>query len=117
VARRLAGDEKACGVRTAIEDLMLLARRHLDPCAGLQDEAVLLHFDSQLSLKDVEKLSGSEVKMPNLTRAGWHQLFDDAEIGCPDEVPAVAAFSPLVVLSGLRADDLSHRRIAPVAAD
>ena len=85
----------------------------LDTCAGLKDEAVLLHFNGQLSFKNVEELAGTEVKVSNLTRAGWHELFNDAEIGCPDEMPAVARISlrttPLVVLSGLRADDLSHR--------
>jgi hypothetical protein len=98
---------------------VLLAGRDFNTCAGLQDEAVLLHFNGQLSFKNVEELAGTEVKMPNLTRAGWHELFDDAEIGCPDEMPAVARVSlrttPLIVFGGLLTDDQTHREIVPVA--
>lgn len=118
VARWLACDEDAGGGRTAIEDLMLLAGRDLDTCASLQDEVALLHFNGQFSFKNVEELAGSDVTVSNLTCARWHEFFNDAEIGCSDEMPAVAAFSPLVVFGGLRADNLSHRedRCALVAS-
>lgn len=97
---------------------MLLAGRDLYTCAGLKDEAVPLHVNGQLSFKNIEELAGTEVEVPDFACAGWHELFDDAEVGCPDEMPAVAVVSlratPSVVLGrlwadDLRADDLSHR--------
>jgi hypothetical protein len=98
---------------------MRLAGKDLDTCAGLQDEAVLLHFNGQLSFKNVEELAGTEVEVSNLTCAGWQELFNNTEIGCPNEMPAVARVSlratPLVVLGSLMADDLTHREVVPVA--
>ena len=78
----------------------------------MKDEAVLLYFEGQLSLKNVEELPRMNVEVTDFTRAGRHELFDDAEVGCSDEVPAVAVVSvrtaPFVMLGGLPGDDQCH---------
>lgn len=52
------------------------------------------------------------MEMTNFPGAGWHELFDDAEVGCPNEVPTVAVVSmdtsPLIMRSGLPTDDRCH---------
>lgn len=113
MARRLTRDKQARRVRTAIENPMTLPGRNLEASAGVKNEAVLLHVNGQLSRENVEELARMEVEMLDLTRARRHELFDDAEIWSPDEMPAVAVLSsrttPFVMLGGLRADDLCHR--------
>jgi hypothetical protein len=93
---------------------MPLARSDLEASAGMKDQAVLLHVNGQLSRENVEELARMAVEVLNLTCARRHKLFDDAEIGGPDEMPAVAVLAlrttPFVMLGRLRADDLCHRR-------
>jgi hypothetical protein len=118
VAWRVTRDNYARRVRTSIEHPMTLAGRDLKASAGVKNEAVLLHVNGQLSRENVEELARMEVEVLDLTCARRHKLFDDAEIGCPDEMPAVAVLSlrttPFVMLGRLRADDLCHRRMVPL---
>ena len=53
------------------------------------------------------------MEVTDFAGSGRHVFFDDAEVGCPDEVPTVAVVSvgttPFVMLGGLPADDRCHR--------
>jgi hypothetical protein len=83
---------------------MLLAGRDLEAFAGLKDKVVMFDFESQLSFEDVEKLARVDVGVAGFAGAGGHEFFDDAQLGCFDEVPTVAVgclrASPLVVFGG-----------------
>jgi hypothetical protein len=109
---RVTGDENARWVRAAVEDLMRLAGRYFEALTSLKDEALLLYFEGQLAFKNVEELPRMNMKMTDFAGAGRHELFNNAEVGCPDEVPAVAVVSvgttPFVMLGGSPADDWCH---------
>ena len=97
----LACDEHAYWARTSIECLMRLARSDFDCLSGVKDEGLPFDFEGQSTVEDVEELQCMEVIVATLTCAGWHELFDDAEFGSLNQVPAVAVCpvwaSPLVV--------------------
>jgi len=52
------------------------------------------------------------MEVTDFTGAGRHEFFNNAEIGCPDEVPAVTVVvvgtTPFVMLDGLPANDRCH---------
>jgi hypothetical protein len=81
---------------------VFLAGENFESFSGLEDQVVIVHFESQLSIQHVEELAGARVVVAYLARGGRHEFFNDAEFGCFDEVPAVAVgallASPLVVL-------------------
>jgi hypothetical protein len=110
---RLTGDEDSRGMGTSIHYLMLLAWRDLDSFACLKKKVVVIDFEGQLSLEDEEELARAGVGVTDLAGAGRHELFDNAELGVFDEVPAVAVgslwASPLVVLGRFDVD-WRHRR-------
>jgi hypothetical protein len=91
---------------------MLLAGGDLEAFAGVEDEVVLVDFESKFSFEDVEELARVDVGVTDFAGAGRHSLFDDAESGGSDEMPAVAVgalwASPLVVFGGFCADGLSR---------
>jgi len=91
---------------------MPLAWGDLDPVAGMKDKVVMFYLKGQLSFEDVEELARVDVGVTGFAGAGRHELFDDAEFGRFDEVPAVAICSlrasPLVVVGGFCADDLGR---------
>jgi len=101
VAWGLAGDQHAHGLGAAIECLVTLARRDFNAFAGLQDEVVLLDFESEFSFEDEEELPCAKVVVPGLASVRRHKLFNDAEVGSFHQMPAVAVCpfwaSPLVV--------------------
>ena len=101
MACRLAGNQYAHRFGAAIECLVMLAWRDFDAFAGFEDEVVLLDFESEVSFEDEEELACAKVAMAGLAGARWHELFDDAEFGSLNQVPAVAVCplwaSPLVV--------------------
>jgi len=99
VAGRLAGDEKASGGVAAIDGLMRFAWRDLDSLSCAEDVVLMLDFERELAFEDVEELARVDVMVARLGCAGRHALFDDAEVGCTDEVPAVAV-APGVVFGG-----------------
>jgi hypothetical protein len=92
---------------------MLLAGRDLESIAGLNPEVMMLYFECEFSFEHEEKLSCVNVGVGDFAGARRHELFDDAEFGCLDEVPAVAVdvlrASPLVVFGGFCADDLRRQ--------
>jgi hypothetical protein len=101
VALGLAGDQHAHGLGAAIECLVTLAWRDFNAFAGFEDEVVLLDFESEFSFEDEEELAGVDMGVAGLAGTRWHELFDDAEFGSHNQVPAVAVCpvcaSPLVV--------------------
>jgi len=65
-------------------------------------------------VEDVEELAGVGMVVAGLAGAGGHELFDDAEVGRADEVPAVAVgfvgAAPGVMLGGGGGDDLCRHK-------
>jgi hypothetical protein len=106
----LADDQYPQRVGASIHCLMLLAGRDFEPFAGVNHEVMMLYFECEFSFQYEEKLPCVNMGVANLAGAGWHELFDDAEFGCFDEVPTVAVrclrASPFVVFGGSCADDL-----------
>jgi hypothetical protein len=105
----LTGDQDTHGLGGSIQRLMTLTGRYLEAVAWVKDKVVMFDFESQLSFEDVEKLACVDVGVAGFAGAGGHKLFDDAQLGCFDEVPTVAVgclrASPLVVFGGFCADD------------
>jgi hypothetical protein len=99
---RLAGDNHTDRICTPVQRLMLLAWRNFDSVARLKNKQMMFDFESQLTLKNVEKLPCMDMGVPDLACSRGHELFNDAEIGSLDEVPAIAVSSqwptPFVVL-------------------
>jgi hypothetical protein len=88
---------------------MVLVGGYLEAFAGVNHEVVMLYFESEFPFEDVEELACARVVVTYLAGAGRHELFDDAELGRFDKVPAVAVgalwASPFVVFGGFCADD------------
>jgi hypothetical protein len=109
---RSAGDENASRVRAAVEDLMHLTGQDFKALTSLEGKGVLLYFEGQLSLDNIEELPRVNMEVTDFPGAGRHEFFNDAEVGCPDKVPAVAVVSvgttPFVMRGGLPADDRCH---------
>ena len=110
MAWRLAGNQHAHRLGAAIECLVALPGGDFESFAGLEDEIVLLDFESEFSFNDEKELACAKVEVAGLAGVRWHELFDDAEIRSFDEMPAVAVCplwaSPLVVFGRFCADDL-----------
>jgi hypothetical protein len=89
---------------------MVLAGRDLESFSGVNDEVMMLYFESEFSFEHEEELACVNVGVPGLAGVWRHELFDDAELGSFDEMPAVAVgalwASPFVMLGGFCADDL-----------
>jgi hypothetical protein len=89
---------------------MALTWRDLESFSGVKDEVMMLYFESEFSFEHEEELARVHVGVTCLASVWRHELFNDAEFGCFDEVPAVAVgalrASPLVVFGGFCADDL-----------
>ena len=100
---------------------MLLSGRDFQSFAGVKDKVVMFDFECEFSFEDEEKLTRVNVRVPGLAGVGRHELFDDAEFGCFDEVPAVAVSclrdSPLIVLGRFCADDFSGQSCFPKVHD
>jgi hypothetical protein len=117
VAWGLAGDEEAGRGRASVNSLMVLAGGDFEAFAGVKDEVVMLYFESEFSFEHEEELACACVVVAYLAGAGRHELFDDAELGRFDKVPAVAVgalwASPLVVFRVFCADDLCRHTGSP----
>jgi hypothetical protein len=109
MAGRLTGNQHSHLSGAAIQRLMLLTWRDLDPFTSVKDEVVVFDFQGQLSFEHEEKLAGMDMGVAGLTGTRRHKLFDDAEFAGLDEVPAVAIrplrAAPFVVLGRFRTDD------------
>jgi hypothetical protein len=90
---------------------MLLAECDLESFAGAKNEVMKFHFKGQFAFQNEEELASMKVGMSSLAGARGHELFDDAEVWCPDQVPAVAVHSPLVMLGRSGADGSCRHRI------
>ena len=94
---------------------MAVAGSNLQSLARLQNKFTVLDFEGQFAFENVEELAGPNVGVPNLARTGRHEFLDDAELGCFDQVPAVAVnplrASPLVMLSRFGADNFWHQSL------
>jgi hypothetical protein len=81
---------------------MLLARGDLEAFSCVESIGVIFDFEGELAFEDEEELVGAEVGVTFLRGTGWHEFFDDAEIRCLHEMPAVTVVSlwtaPFVVL-------------------
>jgi hypothetical protein len=88
---------------------MVVAWRDLEAFAGVEDEVVMVYFEREFPVQHEEELVCARVVVAYLGGAGGHELFDDAEVGRFDKVPAVAVgalwASPFVVFGGFCADD------------
>lgn len=84
---------------------MLLAGCDLESFTGAKNEVMKFHFKGQFTFQNEEELASMKVGMSSLAGARGHELFDDAEVWCPDQVPAVAVHSPLVMLGRSGVDD------------
>src|SRR3954470_9489908 len=98
VARR-CGHNEELGVRVALVDrLMRDARRDLDPRPCHESVARAVDLHGEHTGQHVEELPCRGVAMTRFAGAGWHALLDHAESIGSDEVPAVAAVTPAVVV-------------------
>lgn len=105
VAGGLASHDDAEWSCAAVHGLVGLARSDFDALPCFEGEVVVFDFHGELAGENVEELAGSGVMVARLGGAGGHELFDDAEVGGLDELPAVAVVSPGVVLGGGGVDD------------
>jgi hypothetical protein len=106
----LTGDEHSHRFGAAIHRLMLLAWGDFESFPRLKNKVVMLDLEGEFSFQHEEELTRVDVGVTGLAGAGWHELFDDAELRRFDEMPTVAVGSlgpsPFVVLGGFCADDL-----------
>jgi hypothetical protein len=113
VAWGLTGDQHSHWFGAAIYCLMALAWRYFESFASVKNKVVMFYFHGQFSFQHEEKLARVDVEVAGFAGAGRHELFDDAELGSLDEVPAVAVgtlrASPLVMLGRFCADDLCRQ--------
>lgn len=103
----LTGDEKEDGCGASVDRLMMLARCYLDAFAGAKRVVVVVHLERKFAIEHIEELAGVVVMVAGFAGAGWHPLFDDAELWRAEEVPAVALAAPGIVIGRFDAD-LSH---------
>src|ERR1700748_1635649 len=100
---------------------MGLAGRYFEALTGLKEETLLPHFEGQLAFKNIEELPRMNMEVTNFASAGRHELFNNAEIGCPDEMPTVAVVfvgtTPFVMLGSLPAGDRCHLGNLALQAD
>ena len=77
----------------------------------MEEIGVIFDFEGELAFEDEEELTCVDVGVTHFAGAGWHELYDDAEFGSLDEVPAVAVgtlrASPFVVLRRFFVGNLS----------
>lgn len=108
MAWRLTGDDHANRLCASIQRLMLLAWGNLDSFMRVKDKMMMFDFQGQLPFQNVEELACMDVRMSGLACAGRHEFFDNAEVRCFDEMPAVAVSSllpaPFVMFSRCCAD-------------
>lgn len=104
MAGRLRDDKKPRHAGRWIADPVAGFWRDADSAPGLQQRTIALYFHHYFAGENIEKLLGFLVIVPNLACARRKQLFDDAEVGILDQMPAVAIISPAVVLGYLAAD-------------
>ena len=77
---------------------------------------MVLYFEGEFAFEDEEKLTCVDMGVTCLAGVWRHELFDDAEFGRLDEMPAVTVgalrASPLIMFGGFCADDCGGHRAA-----
>jgi hypothetical protein len=115
MARRLAAYHDAHRVLAAVYCLVPLTSNDLNPFASTQQQLMTLDLEGQLSIQDEEELTSMNMRVTCLAGTRRHELFDDAELGRFDEVPAITVRSvwttPLVVFGRFGTDNLWHSRV------
>jgi hypothetical protein len=99
MARRLRDNEKAERLGAPIEYLVGYARRHFQSIVCKQSMVPPIALDGGASCQHIEELTRLGMGVPDLERARWHTLLDDAQTVGSDQMPSIATFSPTVVLS------------------
>jgi hypothetical protein len=90
----------------AVDGLVPLAREDFDPVAGPEGVFVVFYFEGQLAAQTIKELPRMDVMMPDFAGAGRHAFFNHAERSLFDQVPTVAARSPVVMFRILPGDEL-----------
>ena len=79
---------------------------------GMKYKFAIFYLNGQFTFQNVEELMRMMMRMPCFTRTGRHELFDNTQMRCIDEAPAVAIgsarSSPFVMFCRLDADDLCN---------
>ena len=68
----LTCDEDTHGLGASVDGLMLLAGGDLEAFARVEDEVVLVDFESEFSFEDVEELARVDVGVTGFAGAGRH---------------------------------------------
>src|SRR5260370_33638898 len=79
VAGWLTGNQDAHLCSAAIQRLVGLARRNLQPLSGTKHEVVMLHLQRQLAGQHIEELPRLPVEVAGLRGAGRHKLLNYIE--------------------------------------
>ena len=74
----LAGHDDAQRACAFVLRLVALAGGDFDSFSFLEDEVVILDFERQFALENVEELAGVDVGMAGFLGPGRHQFFDYA---------------------------------------
>ena len=77
---------------------MAAARRDFQPIATPQSDFLIIQQHGAFPFQHKEELPRPAVMMPDLIRAGRHALLDHAAVRAFQEVPAVTAISPCIML-------------------
>ena len=83
-----------------IANLMGFTRGYLDTLTWAKHNFAASDLDGESSAKHIEELVRLPMKVPNLSSARRHSLFDNAQCRSLDEVPSIATGTPGVVLGG-----------------
>lgn len=98
VTGRLRNHEEARVGSGTVPRLVGQAGGDLDSLAWFENYGTVIELYRQLTFQNIEKLAGALMPVTLLFAPRGHALFDDAEAFGTHEVPAVANFSPDVVV-------------------
>ena len=87
-------------VAGVVPHLMGRPRRNPDSVTRAHDVAMPIHFHDGLAGKYVKELLRVMMEVSNLRRTWRHALLDHAQLRCLDQMPAIAALAPDVMLGG-----------------
>jgi len=98
MAGRLRYYKKARVGARAVQCLMRLTRRYLQPLPRLKDIESPRDLHRELASQHIEELPRAGVEVTLLFGTGRHTLLDHAEVFAPQEIPAIADSAPGVVI-------------------
>jgi hypothetical protein len=85
---------------------MFQSRVNFESFSSSKRNFLALHFERQFALKNVEKLEGKDVLVPDFAGPGRHSLLNHTQRRLFHQVPAIAGSAPDIVLGGFTADGL-----------